>query len=199
MTFNGQTTAALAYNITAANLQTALQALSSIGTGNVTVATGPNAYSYVLTFAGTLAYADQPLVTVNASGLTPTTAPGHRRNGARRLRPEQRGPDRRLRRPYPRRARGPSPTTAKPPRAWPSTSRPTPCKRRWKGCPRIGAGNVKVWLGANAYTYLVAFQGALAGVDAALLDDQHQHPDADHGADHHRDHPRRRRRLTPPA
>lgn len=54
LSFNGYTTAALVYNITAAALQTALEGLGSIGTGNVTV-TGVAGGPYTVTFAGVLA------------------------------------------------------------------------------------------------------------------------------------------------
>lgn len=41
LTFGGQTTTAIAYNATAATVSTALQALSTIGSANVTCAGGP--------------------------------------------------------------------------------------------------------------------------------------------------------------
>lgn len=68
-TFNAQTTGDLAFDITAAALQTALEALSSIGVGNVTVSGGPgNAGAtnpYVVTFVGTLGGANQPQMTTS--------------------------------------------------------------------------------------------------------------------------------------
>jgi hypothetical protein len=54
LTFQGATTPALAYNAAPAAVQTALQALSTIGSGNATV-TGTAGVSYVVTFAGALA------------------------------------------------------------------------------------------------------------------------------------------------
>ena len=57
LTFNGQTTASLNYNATAAQVQTALQALTNIGS-NVSVAAGPTtatSVSYVVSFSGPLA------------------------------------------------------------------------------------------------------------------------------------------------
>lgn len=71
-TFNGQQTAALAYNISPAALQTALEALSSIGAGNVSVAGVAGKY-YVITFIGTLGHLPQPEVTVDFAGLTPAS------------------------------------------------------------------------------------------------------------------------------
>lgn len=70
ITWNGQTTSALAYNASAAAVQTALNALSNVGTGNLNV---NNTAPYMLYFGGTLAGAAEALVTVNSS-LTPGTA-----------------------------------------------------------------------------------------------------------------------------
>jgi hypothetical protein len=50
MTFDGQTTSGLDHDITSAALQTALEALSSVGQGNVTVVTG-GAQIHTVTFA----------------------------------------------------------------------------------------------------------------------------------------------------
>lgn len=66
LTFDGENTGALPYNITATALQTALQALTSVGANNLTV-TG-SFPEYVLTFLGTLT-GDQPAVTASAAGL----------------------------------------------------------------------------------------------------------------------------------
>ena len=72
LTFNGQTTAALAYNITAGALQTALQGLVSIGANNCLVIGSPGQL-YAVTFTGSLAGASQPLITASATSLTPTS------------------------------------------------------------------------------------------------------------------------------
>jgi hypothetical protein len=69
ISFMGATTAALAYNASAATVQSALTALSPIGAGNVLV-TGSG--SYVVTFAGTLATTPVPAFTVDGSALTGT-------------------------------------------------------------------------------------------------------------------------------
>jgi hypothetical protein len=67
LTFNGQTTAGIAFNANAAAVQAALVALSTIGAGGVTVTgTGP----YVVTFAGTKAPGFQNPLTASAAGLT---------------------------------------------------------------------------------------------------------------------------------
>lgn len=53
MTYDGQSTSALAYNASAATVDAALEALSTIGTGNVAV-TGSAGGPYTVTFGGTL-------------------------------------------------------------------------------------------------------------------------------------------------
>lgn len=75
ISYGGNTTSILAFNASAAVVQAALQALPSIGTGNVTVAL--NSGVYTLTFAGLLA--NKPLasagfsVSVNNFGLANAT------------------------------------------------------------------------------------------------------------------------------
>lgn len=70
LTFGANTTAALAYNISAAALQTALQGLASIGSGNVSVVGTAGVY-YTVTFIGALANTNVAEITANFSGLTP--------------------------------------------------------------------------------------------------------------------------------
>lgn len=75
LTFAGQTTAALAYNATAADVEAALEALSTIGAGNVVAAGGPLPGSSVnVTFRGDLAATDVALMTATGS-LTGGTSP----------------------------------------------------------------------------------------------------------------------------
>jgi hypothetical protein len=71
--FNGQPTTDLAYNATASAVQTALQALSTIGAGNVTVS-GSAGGPYTVTFAGTLAAANVPQM-VAVGNFTGGTSP----------------------------------------------------------------------------------------------------------------------------
>src|SRR5262249_19935723 len=74
LSFGGQTTSAIAYNASAAPVQSALQALSSIGSGNALVA-NPTGSAWIVRFAGTLASAVQAAITGNGSGLTGGTSP----------------------------------------------------------------------------------------------------------------------------
>jgi hypothetical protein len=85
LTFNGQTTAAIAYNATAAAVQAALEALPNVGTGGVTVTGGPLPGAAVtVTFTGELAGSAVPQMTSTAAltgGTDPavahaTTVPG---------------------------------------------------------------------------------------------------------------------------
>lgn len=76
LSFGGQTTAAIPYNATAAQVRTALEALSTIGAGNVTTSGGPHPGSAVsVTFTGTLANTNVAQVTANSAGLTGGTTP----------------------------------------------------------------------------------------------------------------------------
>jgi flagellar hook protein FlgE len=77
LTYAGQTTAALNYNSTAAQIDTALEALSNIGVGDVTCAGGALPGTAVtVTFTGALADTDAALMTIDTSGLTGGTSPG---------------------------------------------------------------------------------------------------------------------------
>lgn len=69
LTFGGQTTSNLSYNISTASLQTALQGLSSIGAGNCAVSGQFPAWD--VQFTGTLGLAAQSLITSSAVLLTP--------------------------------------------------------------------------------------------------------------------------------
>lgn len=74
LTFSGQTTAPIAYNANAAAIQAALEALSNINPGDVTVSgTGP----YVITFGGQYGFANVPAITATGSftgGTSPAIA-----------------------------------------------------------------------------------------------------------------------------
>lgn len=76
LTFKGQTTAPIAYNASAATVDTAFELLSTVGAGGVTTGGGAGpATPWTLTFTGALAGANQPLVTANGAALTGGTAP----------------------------------------------------------------------------------------------------------------------------
>jgi len=75
LTYGGQTTAGIAYNATAGAVQSALVALTSVGTGNVTVTGGPGPGTpYVITFGGVLQQTVAAL-TASGAGLTGGTDP----------------------------------------------------------------------------------------------------------------------------
>ncbi len=66
--FNGETTASLAFNATPAQIQTALEALNSIQTGDITV-TSPGPRLYDITFQGQYSSEQVPLLSVTGSTL----------------------------------------------------------------------------------------------------------------------------------
>lgn len=78
LSFNGQTTAAIAHNAYSNAVCSALAALSTIGSGNIECYGGPQPsdrkYIYLF-FRGGLAGTSQPLVIADASGLTGGTTP----------------------------------------------------------------------------------------------------------------------------
>jgi hypothetical protein len=77
LSFGGQTSAAIGFNATAAQVQTALQAMPTIGAGGVTCAGGPLPGTTVqISFAGPLAFRAQPLITIGTNSLTGGAAPG---------------------------------------------------------------------------------------------------------------------------
>ena len=71
LTYSGQTTSGIAYNASTSAVTSALEALSNIGSGDVTV-TG-SAGAWIVTFTGALAGGDRALMTATSS-LTGTTA-----------------------------------------------------------------------------------------------------------------------------
>ena len=75
LTYDGQTTAGIAFDASAATVQAALAALSSIGVGNVTV-TGVSGGPYTVTFQGALGSQTIAAMTSSAIGLTGGTTPG---------------------------------------------------------------------------------------------------------------------------
>jgi hypothetical protein len=75
LTFDGQTTAAIAYNAAASAVQTALEALSSVAPGDVVVGGGPGPGTpYTVTFGGTKS-GDQPVMTASGASLTGGSSP----------------------------------------------------------------------------------------------------------------------------
>ena len=71
LTYDGQTTGAIAYNASAATVDTALEALSNIGAGDVTCTGGSLPGTPItITFGGALANTNVPLITATVSSLT---------------------------------------------------------------------------------------------------------------------------------
>ncbi len=76
LTLAGQTTGAIAYNATAATVRTALEALSNVNVGDVTVTGGPGPGTpYVVTFGGQYAGEDMPAMTASGASLTGGSSP----------------------------------------------------------------------------------------------------------------------------
>ena len=71
ITFDGQTTAAIAYDAAVGAVQTALEGLSNVGSGDVVVTGTPGAY--VIEFVGQYAAMTVAQVSVDPTGLTGTT------------------------------------------------------------------------------------------------------------------------------
>jgi len=69
LTFGGQTTGNIAYNADAATVETALEALSTVGSGNVSVA-GSAGGPWTVTFENTLGKTDVAFITVDGTNLT---------------------------------------------------------------------------------------------------------------------------------
>lgn len=73
LTYNGQTTAAIAWNATAATVRDALNALGSVGASGVTVTGGPGPTAYVVTFAAA-GNVNQMTATSSLTGTSPTVS-----------------------------------------------------------------------------------------------------------------------------
>ena len=71
---NQQTTAAIAYNAAASAVQSAIAALSNVGTGNVAV-TGSSGGPYTVTFSGKFAGQPVPVMTAGTNALTGGSSP----------------------------------------------------------------------------------------------------------------------------
>lgn len=76
LTFDGQTTANIAYNAIGSAVQSALVALSNLNTGDVVVTGGPGPGTpYVVTFGGAKGSQDVPTMTASGTLLTGGTTP----------------------------------------------------------------------------------------------------------------------------
>jgi hypothetical protein len=71
LSFRGQTTATIAWNAAAAAVQSALEALSTVGTGGLVVTGGPsNTTALTITAGGSLAGHPLPLISIDKTSLT---------------------------------------------------------------------------------------------------------------------------------
>lgn len=76
LTFRGATTGNIAYNAAADAVETALEALSTIGDGDVRVTGGPGPGTpWVVTFLNDLGHSDLSAMTASGAGLTGGTTP----------------------------------------------------------------------------------------------------------------------------
>lgn len=76
LTLSGETTAGIAFNATAAAVESALEALPSLSAADVTVTGGPGPGTpYSVTFGGAYAGANVAQMTASAAGLTGGTSP----------------------------------------------------------------------------------------------------------------------------
>lgn len=76
LTLNGETTAGIAYNATAAAVEAALEALPSLSAADVSVTGGPGpATPWVVTFGGALAGANVAQMTASGASLTGGSSP----------------------------------------------------------------------------------------------------------------------------
>ncbi|MFF6844649.1 hypothetical protein ACFY8X_38665 [Streptomyces tanashiensis] len=77
LTFSGQTTAAIPYNANAGQVKSALEALSNINVGDITVTGGPHPGTAIaVTFVGQYLGEDVAAMTASGAGLTGGTTPG---------------------------------------------------------------------------------------------------------------------------
>jgi hypothetical protein len=75
LSFRSVQTASIAFNASAAVVQAALEAISTIGTGNVLCAGGPLPTAVTVTFQGALAAQNQPMIALSTNALTGGTTP----------------------------------------------------------------------------------------------------------------------------
>lgn len=76
LTFEGQTTAAIAFNASAATVRAALEALSNVAVGEAVVTGGPGpATPWSVRFTGSLGDADRTQMTADGTGLTGGSTP----------------------------------------------------------------------------------------------------------------------------
>ena len=72
LSYGGQTTAAITFGATSVAVHDALELLSSVGSGQMTV-TGPDGGPYLVEFTGTLSQTDVDMITTDATALVKTS------------------------------------------------------------------------------------------------------------------------------
>ncbi|MFL5844273.1 MAG: hypothetical protein ACJ762_06225 [Solirubrobacteraceae bacterium] len=82
LTYDGVTTAAQAFNVTAANLQTALRNLATAGRANILLTVSGGSGSYTITFSGPGSATNVSQITVNTGSLTGTASTGTTTQGS---------------------------------------------------------------------------------------------------------------------
>jgi VCBS repeat-containing protein len=140
LTFGGQTTISLSAAASAATVQQELEALSTIGVGNVAVAGGGGLY--IVTFVGALGNADQPLLQANETQLVSVANTGL---NTFRL------------------ALGTNVTAT-----LPRTATAAQVQAALEALPSIGAGNLSV-SSPGVGQFEITFVGTLASTDVATL------------------------------
>jgi flagellar hook-associated protein 2 len=76
LTYEGQTTASIAYNASSSEIQAALEALSTVNAGNITVAGGTNGLADgAVTFTFSTALGDVSMISVDSADLGPGSSP----------------------------------------------------------------------------------------------------------------------------
>ncbi|MFO0936550.1 MAG: hypothetical protein U0798_08575 [Gemmataceae bacterium] len=75
LTFNGHTSASIPATATAATVKAIFEALSTVGVGNTIISETPgvNGKTLTVTFTGTLAHLDQPLIVASISRTSQST------------------------------------------------------------------------------------------------------------------------------
>ncbi len=167
ITFNGQTTTSLSPTATAANIESALVALSNVEPADITVTGGPLPGVVTIAFQGAFAGENIPQITVSVAELTGATV-ATSTGGAAEI-PEVPAVNE-------VQTISGTPTAdytltfgADTTASILSTATAADVQAALEALPGIGAGNVAVTDGPPPATFTVTFQGTLAGTNVAEL------------------------------